>query len=157
MQLLRDYRHGFRGTWGHEAVCRILVYAPKGERAKVVGAYVRIGRQGAIVDNHGAGGMLAGIDLASGRVGIAYDTAHEPHTHHPDTGRQIEGRILPYWRESVVLAERTLDAFPMMRFAGFDVAVTPGGPAVIEINNFPGTDGVACTNLQLAGIFRENA
>ena len=135
---------------------RLLVYARPGERAHVVGAYLRIGRQGAIVDNHGAGGILAGVDLATGRVGIAYDTAHEPHTHHPDTGRPIEGRVLPYWAESKALAERTLDAFPMMRFAGFDVAVTPTGPAVIEINNFPGTDGVACTNLQLGKVIRED-
>jgi hypothetical protein len=134
---------------------RILTYARPGARASVVGAYLRIGRQGAIVDNHGAGGILAGVDLATGAVGTAYDAAHEPHTAHPDTGRQIAGRVLPYWSESVTLVERTLEAFPMMRFAGFDVAITAAGPAVIEINNFPGTDGVACTNLQLAKVIRE--
>ena len=147
-------------SWFNETsvnTLRILVYAPTGERARVIGAYVRIGRQGAIVDNHGAGGILAGIELGSGRVGVAYDAAHEPHTHHPDTGRAIEGRVLPYWRESKELAQRTLDAFPMMRFAGFDVAVTPTGPAVIEINNFPGTDGVACTNIRLGEHIHENA
>jgi hypothetical protein len=123
----------------------------------VIGAYLRIGRQGAIVDNHGAGGILAGIDLGSGLVGTAYDAAHEPHDRHPDSGRPIAGRVIPYWRESVALVERTLDAFPMMRFAGFDIAVTPSGPAVIEVNNFPGTDGVACTNLQLGRIFEEES
>jgi hypothetical protein len=145
-------------SWFNETsvnTLRILVYAPPEERARVVGAYLRIGRRGSIVDNHGAGGILAGIDLRSGVVGTAYDAAHQTHTHHPDTGRAIEGRTLPYWSESMRLAERTLDAFPMMRFAGFDIAVTPTGPAVIEINNFPGTDGVACTNMQLATMVRE--
>lgn len=33
MQLLRDYRHQYRGTWGHGAICRILVYAPTSEDA----------------------------------------------------------------------------------------------------------------------------
>lgn len=28
MQLLQDYRHSYRGTWGHPATCRILIYAP---------------------------------------------------------------------------------------------------------------------------------
>jgi len=28
MQLLRDERHYSRGTWGHPAICRILIYVP---------------------------------------------------------------------------------------------------------------------------------
>jgi hypothetical protein len=134
---------------------RILVYARESERARMLGAYLRIGRHGSIVDNHGAGGLLAEIDRDTGTVGVAFDARHDIHACHPDTGRAIEGRRLPYWRASIDLAERTLDAFPQMRFAGFDVAVTPAGPVVIEINNFPGTDGVACTNLQMATLLRE--
>ncbi len=39
MQLLRDYRHHYRGTWGRTAICRILVYLPApddGDRRPVV-------------------------------------------------------------------------------------------------------------------------
>jgi len=28
MQLLRDERHRYRGTWGRTAICRIAIYAP---------------------------------------------------------------------------------------------------------------------------------
>ena len=134
---------------------RILAYAPPHQRARVIGAYLRIGRQGSIVDNHGAGGLLAGIDRETGVVGVAYDAAHDVRERHPDTGHAIAGRTIPYWREAVDLVERTLNAFPRMRFAGFDIAITATGPVVIEINNFPGTDGVACTNLQMATLFQD--
>jgi hypothetical protein len=33
MQLLRDDRHQYRGTWGHPATCRILIYLPTPEDA----------------------------------------------------------------------------------------------------------------------------
>jgi hypothetical protein len=134
---------------------RIVAYARRDEHARVLGAYLRMGRLGSVVDNYGAGGLLASVDRDTGIVGEAFDANRETHRCHPDTGRMIKGRRIPYWRECVDLVERTLDAFPRMRFAGFDVAVAPTGPVVIEMNNVPGTDGVACTNMQMARALRE--
>lgn len=136
---------------------RLLVYAAPNERARTLGGYLRIGRRGALVDNHVAGGIVAGVDIASGVLGPAFDgtAARRVYPTHPDSGRDIEGRALPFWRESLALAEATLDAFPKMRFAGFDIAVTPSGPTIVEINNYPGVDGVASTNMRLAEAIRE--
>jgi hypothetical protein len=136
---------------------RILTYAAPGQPARALGGYLRIGRRGALVDNLGAGGIIAGVDLATGVLQAAFDGTPERRLYpsHPDTGRVIAGRQLPFWQESLRLTEAALDAFPRMRFAGFDIAVTPAGPVIIEINNYPGVDGVASTNLRLAEVLHE--
>jgi Sugar-transfer associated ATP-grasp len=136
---------------------RILVYARPGDGARALGGYLRIGRRGAMVDNHVAGGIVAGVDVQTGVLGPAFDgtAARQVYPAHPDSGRPIEGVRLPYWEESLRLTEAAMNAFPHLRFAGFDIAVAPTGPVIIEINNYPGLDGVASTNLRLAEVFRE--
>lgn len=136
---------------------RVITYAPPNGAARVAGAYLRIGRQGALVDNRTAGGIIAPVDQATGVLGIATDgtTRREVYRLHPDSGQPIEGVRLPYWTESLALAEMALDAFPKMRFAGFDVAVTADGPTLIEINNYPGINGAAAVNIRLGGVLRE--
>ena len=136
---------------------RILAYAPPDGAARALGGYLRIGRRGAVVDNHVAGGIVAGVNLETGVLGPAFDgtPSRRLYPTHPDTGRAIEGVRLPFWEEALRLTEAALDAFPKMRFAGFDIAVTPAGPVIIEINNYPGLDGVASTNLRLAEVLHE--
>lgn len=136
---------------------RVLACQPRHRTARVLGAYLRIGRAGALVDNHAAGGILAGVDLATGVVGIAFDGTPSRRTfeRHPDSGRPIAGVTLPFWQESLKLVMDALTVFPGMRFAGVDIAVTPRGPVIIETNNYPGLDGVASTNVRIADAMRQ--
>jgi hypothetical protein len=136
---------------------RILACQPRHRTARVLGAYVRIGRAGALVDNHAAGGILAGVDLATGVVGPAFDGTPSRRTFdsHPDSGRPIAGVTLPFWQESLQLVKDALTVFPGMRFAGVDIAITPRGPVIVETNNYPGLDGVASTNVHIAEAMRQ--
>jgi hypothetical protein len=43
----------------------------------------------------------------------------------------------PFWREALALGAKAVSVFPRIRFAGIDVAITPTGPAMIELNVFP--------------------
>jgi hypothetical protein len=131
---------------------RVWAYAPAGDTAKVLGAYLRIGRAGALVDNHGAGGLVVPVDYETGRLSAAVDglPTHRIHNVHPDSGNQIADVRLEFWREAVELAATTLTVFPKMRLAGMDIAVTTTGPVIIELNNYPGLDGVGVSNLRLA-------
>jgi len=61
-------------------------------------------------------------------------------THHPDTGAPIEGRVLPFWPETVALACRAHAAFLPRVIVGWDIAITSGGPVLIEGNGAPGID-----------------
>jgi hypothetical protein len=102
--------------------------------------YLRIGRQGAVVDNHGAGGIIAPVDLATGRLGLAHDALPTRTTFrtHPDHGAAIEGVVLPRIEDAMRLAEQALGSFPAMNFAGMDIAMAADGPQVIELNVSPG-------------------
>ena len=99
-------------------------------------AFLRIGRQGSLVDNRSAGGVVAPVDVKTGRMAAALDgmPSRREYAAHPDTGVQIEGVALPMWAEAKTLAEQALGVFPYMNFAGIDVAMAPAGPVVIEAN-----------------------
>jgi glutathione synthase/RimK-type ligase-like ATP-grasp enzyme len=62
---------------------------------------------------------------------------------HPDHGAQIEGVQIPYFAESLALAAHSVLAFPGIRFAGVDVAISQNGPSVIELNTSPDRIGAA--------------
>ena len=95
-----------------------------------------------ITDNfaHGASGNLqARVNLNNGRLwrpvaaspGVPGFRATKEH---PDTGQAIEGFRLPFWSEACHLVERTAPLFLPLQTIGWDVALTPDGPVIIEGN-----------------------
>lgn len=92
------------------------------------------------VDNMKAGGLIAPVDLDDGRLGTAcFGYGGGDHDLHPATGAPIAGRILPDWLDAVALARRAhSEAFPEYALIGWDVALTPDGPVLIEGNGKPG-------------------
>jgi hypothetical protein len=83
-----------------------------------------------------AGGILCCIDYESGQIRRAVFMDDEDIASHPDTGAPIVGLALPYWRESVDLCLRAhARAFPRFAFLGLDVALTEGGPILLETNS----------------------
>lgn len=117
--------------------------ARRGAATHIYLAYLRIGRGGSLIDNREAGGLVAPVDLAHGTLRAAVDgkPPRNEHTHHPDTGAAIAGTRPPFLAEALALTQRTLLAFPGHRFIGSDVAITPDGPAIIEVNMTPGREG----------------
>jgi len=55
---------------------------------------------------------------------------------HPKTGVSFEGFQLPLWVEACGLAKETALKFLPMRTIGWDVALTPNGPIILEGNNW---------------------
>src|SRR5690349_645688 len=96
------------------------------------------------VDNMHAGGIAAQPDIASGRLSRASDLGMDAglgwHSVHPDTGEQIEGRILPYWEEAKRLAVDAHRAFADRVVVGWDIAILEDGPILIEGNGNPDMD-----------------
>jgi hypothetical protein len=101
-------------------------------------AVLRIGLGGAVVDNGSAGGLIAGIDLETGRVRPRARQVpkfgDEWHDRHPDTGVAFGEVTVPFWTDILRLVGRASDALPLGS-AGWDVAVTPDGPVLIEVNH----------------------
>jgi len=115
---------------------RIMVYRPTGEPTRCLGAYLRIGRAGKIVDNGSAGGICAKIDLGAGLLEAASLASTRAHkfADHPDSGARIKGANIPLLSEAVSLAVGSLDVFPRINYGVFDVAIGKTGPVIIELN-----------------------
>lgn len=102
---------------------------------------VKIGRGGGCCDNTGRGGMLCRVDETTGKIrSVATDDYFNVFTAHPDTGVVFEGYQLPMVPEAIALAKEAAKVLPRMRHVGWDVAITPDGPVIIEGNEYPGTD-----------------
>jgi hypothetical protein len=69
--------------------------------------------------------------------GVFMEPSKEYFKHHPTSNVQLAGASLPYFQEVQDLACKSLDAFPYISFAGFDVAVGLDGPIIIELNPKP--------------------
>jgi hypothetical protein len=54
--------------------------------------------------------------------------------HHPETNRPFAGCSVPLWSEAVDAALKAHRHFPDFRALGWDVAITPEGPKILEAN-----------------------
>lgn len=125
-----------------------------GEPELVLG-YLRIGRQGSLVDNQSSGGIVAPIELDTGKLKCATDGLynHKIFNKHPDHGAQIEGQNIPFFTESIALAKQVLTVFPGTGFAGVDVAIASDGPRIIELNLSPDREGAAFVGIPSSTVF----
>ncbi len=102
---------------------------------------IRIGNGGRCVDNFNSGGMLAPVRIGDGVIEKpAVDKSGALFDSHPMTGTPITGAQIPFWRQCLDLAAKASLVVPGIRYVGWDIAVTPDGPTLIEGNHFPGHD-----------------
>jgi hypothetical protein len=62
------------------------------------------------------------------------------HEVHPDTGEPILGKVLPMWDQLLELARSCAPIFEPVRYQSMDIALTPDGPVLIEVNTGGGFD-----------------
>lgn len=119
---------------------RMIVFKRDGRTPELGNTYIRIGSLASgYVDNTAAGGMLAEIDAATGRFGnakVLENGAVVDRPRHPDTGVLIEG-VVPHWDFIKAKILEMAEHFTQLEYLGFDVAVTPTGFKLPEINRFP--------------------
>jgi hypothetical protein len=107
------------------------------------------------VDNFHAGGIAAKVDIETGELGQASDMGLNPnsewHTNHPITGARIDGRKLPFWKETLDLAQRAHTAMPEPVVIGWDIAIVDDGPVMIEGNGGADLDIIQRTHREPMG------
>lgn len=98
---------------------------------------LRVGARGNVVDNWAQGGVCVAIDKEGILAAEAYfKPPYGLHTRlHPDTGVVFEGFKVPYYREAVELCRRFHKRIDFIPAIGWDVAITPEGPCIIEGND----------------------
>ncbi len=122
---------------------RLMTMWPRGDPAPAVTAAVH--RFGSArtrdVDGFDAGGLVAAIDLESGRLGRAASAADGGtaafHEAHPDTGARIADVVVPDWANVMDLVARLAASLPFLPYIGWDVVLTDDGPVIIEGNGHP--------------------
>lgn len=129
-----------------EALCpgcvntlRIITGAAKGQ-SWILFAATRIGSGTSVADNFHMGGSAVLIDMETGKLtGTGLDKKLNEHTCSA-TGIRYDGYAVPYWEEIKQLCLDAALVNDQIHFVGWDVAVTPDGPLLIEGNRGSGFD-----------------
>lgn len=117
---------------------RIMTMLKSDGTPYVMGSTIRFGAGGNRVDNWSVGGVALGLDLRTGRLtpeGLG--KSGQRVDRHPDTGFKFADFLLPEKDGVREFGESVQARFPYFGMLGLDVAVTPEGPLLIEINAFP--------------------
>ena len=91
------------------------------------------------IANASASGFVSPVNFETGVLekpgadfyGHVYDA-------HPITGTKILGLKLPYWQETLDMLKKASTVVPQVGYIGWDLAITPDGPVIIEGNTTPG-------------------
>ena len=119
---------------------RIVTLARNGE-VFIPYAVCKMGNEGKFVDNMENSGLACPIDIETSCIrGVAHTSALINFDVHPYTGIKLVGYHLPYVHEALELCKKAALEVPQIGHVGWDVCITPDGPAIIEGNDFPGYD-----------------
>ena len=100
-------------------------------------SYLKVGRANSVVDNRHDGGLLVRID-SDGTTGMAVDPETRlDHSHHPETGAALTGLQIDGFQDVIDLAVKASAPFSQMGVLGWDIALTPDGQKIIEVNASP--------------------
>ncbi len=134
---------------------RMYVFQDSNGKISVPGAFLRIGREDSLTDNSTGGGLVSKIDFSTGTLQQTCEWSPEMNymPQHPDHKARIEGVVVPFWQDAVTLGKKTLSVLPQTRFVGLDIAITPEGPLMVEVNVQPDSDGLSFVGIQTANLF----
>lgn len=108
----------------------------------VLKAVLRCGVGYSIVDNFTRGGVVYPLDLERGVIegpgARKHALADGPVAVHPGTSIEMTGRAIPFWPETLAMIQDVAARIPGLRLIGWDVAITPDGPELVEGNTRPG-------------------
>lgn len=101
----------------------------------------KMGNNGKFVDNLENGGLACHFDLDKGEIiGQGHTSALVNYDAHPATGIKFVGYHLPYMNEVKEMVKKAAMVIPEFRYVGWDVCLTPNGPAIVEGNDYPAYD-----------------
>lgn len=123
---------------------RICTVRDRAGGVHVIGASLRGGGAGSVVDNLHADGVQYPIDVESGliiRGGVKFNGERDVY-YHPSTGLKMIGLQIPNWELILDTVKEAGKVLPHIRYVGWDVAVTEDGCELIEANIMQGSNGM---------------
>lgn len=116
----------------------VTVHNRQTNEIEVISAVLRVGTGNNNVDNWAAGGLSIGINLENGRLhkfGFYKPGFGTKVEYHPDSNVVFDGYQLPFFDDVVGIVKRLHFYLKNVHSIGWDVAITPQGPCVIEGND----------------------
>lgn len=117
---------------------RVVTFVDADGEARVHFTTLRLGRRGNAIDNWDSGGLSVGVDRTTGELGPAVlksALGREWVEVHPDSGVRFAGERVPGWDGLLDACRRAARLTPGIRYVGWDVALSPEGPVLIEGNS----------------------
>ncbi len=105
--------------------------------AQVLYVMLKLGGAESTTDNSAVGGMQIRVHPDGRLDHYGYDRYLNAHTRHGVSSVRFADHRISRMTEVRELAERCARLFPQAPFIGWDIALTPGGPVVIEGNSSP--------------------
>ena len=114
---------------------RLLSFLEKDGSVKIYSVIVRMGINGAVVDNASSGGITCGVE-ANGRLkSVAYAANGTRYDAHPTTGLKFSDVVVPKYDEMSSLIQKLHKNFPHFRLLSWDIAIDKNDePMLVEVN-----------------------
>lgn len=104
-------------------------------------ALLRIGTNNSTVDNVASGGIYTVLSEDGVIENPCWsDKTICTYTNHPTNGVDLIGFKVPMFKRAVNLCKKAALKEKHIRYVGWDVAITPNGPVLVEGNQLPGYD-----------------
>jgi hypothetical protein len=121
---------------------RIVTVCDAGNCCRTISAQLKMINGLSVTDNFAngmSGNISSSVDLVRGVLNPAHAARPDASgmyslTEHPLTGRVFSDFTLPFWEDACALVETAARHFLPIRTIGWDVALTPEGPVIIEGN-----------------------
>lgn len=120
----------------------------------ILSALMRFGKGDSVVDNASSGGFYVGVDMNTGKLKktgqqlLRY--GGKQFFRHPFTQVEFGNREIPFFKEACDLVLGMVNNIPD-RLVGWDIAITPNGPILIEGNIQP---GLLLTDVAYGGLLK---
>ena len=116
---------------------RIMSFLENGE-GKILNAVMKFATK-SNVDNYYQGSLAVAVDEKTGIVRAeGVDYAGNLYTTHPYSGKTLKGFQVPHWDKVIALIRDAAKVHPELPYIGWDIAITPEGPEIVEGNHNQG-------------------
>lgn len=120
---------------------RVTTLTDKMGNVQILSVILRAGAPGSHVDNWGAGGVGYNFNLETGVCDqYGKDKKNKKYVFHPGSNIQMIGFKLPHFEEVKEYVVKLAKLVPQTRYIGWDVAITPDGFDLVEMNCPAGHD-----------------
>lgn len=133
---------------------RIFTYIDENKKVHILPSFITFARDSNEVSNASNNSIFVNIDVDTGILndyGYSYlQYGGNKFFKHPDTNTLFKGFKIPYFEESKIMVIEATKYIPY-KLIGWDVAITPGGPIIIEGN---GRGSLASIDISYGGLKR---